>query len=125
MKFIDSPASQALDLFVQKHAGTLVRRISKSHGRYKVSFLLRPIARKRDASVKVFKFVGNITIRGGGQLRAEEKASDPRDAALKVIRSLEKQLRRLTEKQERSRKTVGKSLKPIRELRWQIEGDAN
>lgn len=125
MKFIDSPTSKAFDAYVQKHTSTLARRISKSHGRYKVSFSLRPVARKSDGSVKFFKFVGKISIRGGGQIRAEEKAPNPKDAALNVIRSLEKQLRRLTEKAERSRKTVGKSLKPIRELKWEMAGDAN
>ena len=124
MEYIDSPASRAFDAYVQRHASTLVRRISKSHGRYKVSFSLRPVARKSDGSVKSFKFVGKISIRGGGQIRAEEKAANPKDAALNVIRSLEKQLRRQTEKMERSRKTVGRSLKPIRELKWEIAGEA-
>lgn len=120
MKFINIDASQALDAFVDKKSKNLLKRVEAYHDRYKFSMNIKPRSRKKDGSVKTFSVVGVVKIKSVSDIRAEFESTDPKLAVKKVIDSLEKQIRRHTEKSERSRSTLGRSLKPIRQFKFEV-----
>lgn len=122
MKFVKVDASESLDAFAQEHSRTLLKRLDAHNGKYKFKMTMKPGARRKDGQVKNFEVVGVIAIRGSGELRANKTDADPKKAVLSVVTALEKQIRRWTEKRERSRSTVGKSLKPVRAFKMEISG---
>lgn len=123
MKFVNLNSSKALDSFVRKHASSLMRRVDSSNGRYRLSMAVRPISRSQDQTVKSFEVTGVFSIRGSKDLRANKKHADVKSAVVAVVEALEKQIRRTTEKKERSRKTLGTSLKTMREVKWEFLKD--
>lgn len=120
MKFTNIDASQSLDAFVDKKSKALLKRVGAYHDRYKFSMNIKPTSRKKDGSVKTFSVVGVVKIKSVSDLRAEFESADPKLAVKKVIESLEKQIRRHTEKSERSRTTLGRSLIPIRQFKLEV-----
>lgn len=120
LKYVGVEKSEALDAYVRKHCNGLLRRISVHPSKYKLKFCIRPEARKIDHSISSFSVEGAIVITGRTELRAKAKAKDVKVAIDKVIKNLEVKVRRDTEKRERSRKTIGKSLKPVTEYRWEL-----
>lgn len=119
MKYVKIKPSKTLNAYIQRHSQSLLRRMSKSDGRYKLSMSIQPVS-TREHFVKTYVVKGDIAIRGQTHLRASKKSADPEEAVLAVVEALEKQLRRLTEKEESSRKTIGRSLKPVREFKWEF-----
>lgn len=120
MKYIDVDSSKALDAYVREQCSSLVERISSHPNKYKLRMSVRPEARNKDGKIKSFHVEGIIVIPRKSDLRASKKGGDVKKAIESVVASLEKQVRRQTEKQERSRKTVGRSLKPVREFKWEM-----
>jgi len=120
MKYVNVDSSKALDSFVQKHSRSLIRRVEQSNGRYNLSMSVRPVGRTPDQKVKSFEVSGVLSIQGVQNIRAAKKHKDPQVAVLAVVEALEKQIRRVTEKKERSRKTMGQSLKTVREVKWEF-----
>ncbi len=124
MKFVGIDLSKSLDSYVQKHARSLLKRMDGKGGRYALKLSMKSVARKNDTKVKSFEVTGSIAVAGLTEMRAQKKASSPKKAVSSVLSALEKQLRRHTEKRERSRATMGKTLKPVNEFKWQISRQA-
>lgn len=120
MRFTKIDTSEALELFVNKKSKTLLRRIRSYHDRYKFSMNIKPSAHKKDGSIKLFCAMGVLKIKSLSEIRAKYESPSPEIAVKRVIDSLEKQIRRYSEKSERSRSTLGKSLKPIRKFKIEI-----
>lgn len=120
MKFENVDKSEALDGYVQEHANSLLKRLNARGNRYKIKMIVKSSGRTEEAKIKEFVVIGTITVVGQKQLRASKKHKNPQDAVLLVIGALEKQLRRLTEKKERSRSTMGKTLKPVNKYKWEV-----
>ncbi len=83
---------------------------------------MKATSRHPDGSVKSFEVVGTIAIKRKGELRVSKKHADPEKAVLLTIDALEKQVRRWSEKRERSRATLGKSLKSVRSFKMEVSG---
>jgi ribosomal subunit interface protein len=120
MKYVHIDSSEALNEFVKKQCHALTERISAHPRKYKLKMSVKPESRNKDGQVKSFQVEGSIDINKRKELRASKKGSDIKKVVEQVVQSLEKQMRRHTEKTERSRKTLGKSLKPIREFKWEM-----
>jgi ribosome-associated translation inhibitor RaiA len=125
MRYVGISRSEALDDYVRKQSNGLLQRISVRPNKYKLKFRVSPEARKSDGSIYSFSVEGVVTITGRKELRAKAKDADAKKAIDKVIKALEGKVRRETEKTERSRKTVGKSLKPVKEYLWKLSLDSN
>ncbi len=120
MKFINLDASSSLEAFGQKQARSLLKRIDASNERYRFKMTIKPDSRNPDGSVKLFEVVGVIKIKGRGELRAAKQNKDAKIAVQDVVSTLEKQIRRFSEKTERSRSTMGKSLRSVREFKIEV-----
>lgn len=120
MKFENLDASSSLQAFGQKQATSLLKRIDAHDGRYRFKMTIRPNTRNPDGSVKLFEVVGTIKIRGRSELRVAKRNANPKVAVKEAVLTLEKQIRRYTEKSERSRSTVGKSLRSVREFKIEV-----
>lgn len=120
MKFTNIDVSRSLDAFVDKKAKALLKRVSAYHDRYKFSMNITPASRKGDGSVKTFYVVGVLKLKSISEMRSKVESSDPQLAVKKVIENLEKQIRRHSEKSERSRSTLGRTLKPIRQFKFEV-----
>lgn len=117
MKFVKLDSSEAVDVFLNDQCQAIARRISAHPERYHFDISVRPEARK-DGKVTSFVVDAVINIARQGSLRVHKHGADLRSAVAEAIDSLETQLRRYTEKRERSRKTFGRSLKSVRSERW-------
>ncbi len=120
MKFINLDGSSSLEAFGQKQAKSLMKRIDARHEQYRFKMSIKPHARKPDGSVKLYEVVGTVKIKGRGELRAAKRNRDAKLAVHAVVSVLEKQLRRHSEKSERSRSTIGKSLRSVREFKIEV-----
>jgi ribosome-associated translation inhibitor RaiA len=109
-----------LDSFVKKQSTSLLRRISSKPEKYKLKFKLSPNARKRDGTISSFEAEAKLSITGVKEIVIKTKNKDPKTAIEIAFKKLEAKIQRETEKVERSRKTAGKSLKPVKELVWDI-----
>lgn len=81
---------------------------------------MKSLAKKKDGTIKAFEFVAVLKIKNAGELRISKKSLEPKTAVVEAVRALEKQVRRFSEKRERSRTTVGTSLKPVREFKMEV-----
>jgi ribosomal subunit interface protein len=120
MKFVNLDTSDAINQYVREKCSTLSSRIAVQPNRYKMKMTVRPDAKLKTGKIKTFHVTGAIKVARSAELRASTKHSNIRKAIDKVITSLEKQVRRSTEKKERSRSTVGKSMKPVRNYKWRM-----
>lgn len=120
MKFEKVDKSEALDAYVQEHASSLLNRLNARGNKYKIKMTVKPYTLSKESKIKEFVVSGVISVVGKKQLRAIKKHKSPQEAVLLVISALEKQLRRLTEKKERSRSTMGKTLKPVNKYKWEL-----
>jgi ribosomal subunit interface protein len=117
IRYVNMKPSEALSNFIQDHIRTLQERISVHPNKYSVNITVKANAKNAEAKITSFEVDGTFCIARRANLRASEKMSDVHQAITAVSKSLEKQIRRLTEKLERSRKTIGKSLKPIKKFK--------
>lgn len=120
IKYVNVEPSAALDEFVQEHIKSLHHRIYLHQTKYAVGITIKADAKNAEGKIISFEVDGTFRIARRADLRAVEKMSDVHQAVTAVIKSLEKQIHRLTEKQERSRKTIGKSLKSVREFKAEV-----
>lgn len=124
IKYVNVEPSTALDEFVQEHIKSLRDRIFLHQTKYSVDITIKADAKNTEGKITSFEVDGTFYIARRADLRAVEKMSDVHQAVIAVIKSLEKQIHRLTEKQERSRKTIGKSLKSVREFKAEVFAEA-
>lgn len=120
MEFDDVDRSLAFETFVDQKSRTLRRRIKSYKDRYRLKLELSTMARKNDRFVKMFVATGILRLKGIKDLVAKAKSKDPHVAMKTVIDRLETQVRRYTEKVERSRSTVGRTLHPVRQFKYEI-----
>lgn len=120
MKYVDIDSSNSFDLFTKKQSSNLLKRLDKSGGRYKLLLAMKAGSKDTQGKIKLFEVKGSIQIRSQGLLVATSKNANPKKAVTDVISSLEKQIRRWSEKSERSRKTLGKSLKSVRDFKLEV-----
>jgi ribosomal subunit interface protein len=117
IKYVNVKPSAALNSFIQDHLHTLLDRIYVHPNKYAVSLTVKANAKKSQAKITSFEVDGTFRIARHANLRASEKMTDVHNAITTVVAALEKQIRRFSEKKERSRKTIGKSLKPVKEFK--------
>lgn len=115
MKFINIDQSASLNEFMHEQSQSLRQRLSAYPNKYDLNLSVSP-EQRREGLVTLFKVTGHIHIAGQKDLRATKTDADVKKATAQVIEALEKQMRRLTRKQVRSRYTLGKSLTPVREF---------
>ncbi len=120
MKYINVKPSPALDSFVRKQCSSLAQRLESHPNKYKISLSIKANSKNTEGRVTTYEVIGAIKIARQGQLRVSKKGHDPKKLVSSVVDALNKQLRRQTEKQERSRKTLGRSLKPVRHTIWEL-----
>lgn len=116
--------SQSLDAFIQKKCTSLSKRLKAHPNKYRISVLVEGESKKPSGLVNSFKVTGLIKIARQGDLRVRKTGSDVKKTVAAVIEALETQIRRTTEKKERSRKTLGHSLKPVRSLKWEMNSSS-
>ncbi len=124
MKFVNMDNSKALDQFVQKQCAALAKRMESRPNKYKISLTVEASSRTPEGVANMYKATGVIKVSRQADIRASKSNRDVKQALIDVVAALEKQIRRQTEKQERSRKTLGKSLKPVRHMKWEIQSHA-
>lgn len=112
--------SDQLNTYIQKQCAGLMTRLKAHPNKYKLALTVRPEAKNKEGKTKLFNVKGVIKVARSADLRASRKDANPKAAIDDVVRALETQIRRITEKKERSRKTVGKSLKPIKEYKYEL-----
>ncbi len=115
MKFINMDQSASLNQFMEQQSQSLRQRLSAYPRKYDLNLSVTP-EQRRDGLVTLFKVTGNIHVAGQRDLRATKTDADVKKATAQVIGALEKQMRRLTRKEVRSRYTLGKSLNPVRDF---------
>jgi ribosome-associated translation inhibitor RaiA len=112
--------SDQLNKYIQTQCSGLMNRLKAHPNKYKLALTVRPEAKNKEGKVKSFTVKGVIKIARASDIRAAKKDANPKVAVDDVIKALEKQIRRSTEKKERSRKTLGKTLKPIKEYKYEL-----
>jgi ribosome-associated translation inhibitor RaiA len=120
VKYIDIDSSISFDLFTKKKSQVILDRLDKNGERYKLLLSMKAISKDAQGKIKLFEVKGSIKIKNRGILLASNKNKDPKKAVSSVTDSLEKQIRRWSEKTERSRKTMGKSLKTVRDFKLEV-----
>lgn len=123
MKFVGIPTSKALDTYVRRQCHALLKRVSARPNKYRLKFRIQPVAKNFEGTISHFQVDGVMTITGRKSLRASGQDTNIKRVVDHVIESLEKQVRRETEKRERSRKTLGRSMQLIREFNWEFAFD--
>jgi ribosome-associated translation inhibitor RaiA len=124
IRYVNVEPSAALDRFIQNHMQTLLERVSVHPKKYSLSMTIKANAKNAQGKIKSFEVDGTFKIARRANLRAAEKMGNVQKAVVSVIKSLEKQIRRLSEKKERSRKTIGKSLKSVRNFKSKAFSDS-
>jgi ribosomal subunit interface protein len=117
IKYVNMKSSAALDVFIQDHIRSLLDRISVHPNKYSIDFTVKANAKSAENKITSFEVDGTFRVARRANLRASEKMRDVHEAVAAVSKSLEKQIRRLSEKLERSRKTMGKTLKPVKNFK--------
>ena len=120
MKYVHLEPSAALDQFVQNKLNTLTKRLHAHPRRYKFSLKLEVTSRKPTGVANNFRVTGAVKVLNGKNLLVIRKGVDAKKLISQVIENLEKQVRRDSEKRERSRKTFGKSLRKVRSMKWEM-----
>lgn len=120
MKFLNMDISPALNNHVHEKCSTLRRRFDNRRQKYKLSMKIEPNAKNSESKVTSFRVTGVVHVFGKEPVRVTKIDKDPKKGVNIVVDTLEKKIRRMTEKQERSRKTFGKTLKPVRALKWEL-----
>lgn len=109
ISYVHVESSPALTAFIEDQMSGLLERVAAHDRKYSISMIIKADAKNKDAKITSFEVDGTMTVSHHANLRAVEKMSDVNKAVAAVVKSLEKQIRRLTEKQEHSRKTIDKT----------------
>lgn len=120
MKYINVDQSISFDTFTKNKSKSIIDRLDKNGERYKMNISVKSYSKDSQEKTNIFEVNGSIKINKRGILIAKNKNKNPHLAVSKVLESLEKQIRRWTEKTERSRKSMGRSLKSVRDFKLEI-----
>lgn len=115
MRYINMDHSNNLNQYMEEQSQSLRQRLSTYPGKYNLDLRVNP-EQRRDGLITLFKVEGVIHIAGRKDLRASKTDANVKKATAQVIDALEKQMRRLSRKEERSRYTIGRSLTPVRDF---------
>lgn len=120
LNFVNVDNSEAINQYMRQQCSWLIDKMDAHPGRFKFDMKVRAEARTPEGQVKSYQVMGEIRIAGSKILKVRKKNKDIKKAIDEATQSLEKQMRRLSRKKVRSRTTVGKTLKPVREYKLQL-----
>lgn len=116
IRFINFDRSEALETFVEKHLGSLLKRYEKQTGgphKIEVHFKLdakAPLGKLKNSEVLIaYKYPGTKK-----SIFVKKQSADLREALLECIHALSTSVQKITEKQESGRRTQGRSKKIMR-----------
>lgn len=116
IRFVNFDRSVALETFVRKHIGSLLRRYEKqSKGPHKleISFKLdakAPLGTIKNSEVMIaYKYPGTQK-----QIVVKKQGSDLRRALQESVKALNGAVQKLTEKNESGRRTQGKTKRRVK-----------
>lgn len=114
IQFPDFSDTAAIHEYIQKRLRTLHRRLDVRYQNPILTLRGRVLDRRADGTPRTFRAEISIKIpRSKTPLFAQKVGTDFRTALSDAVAAMEKILRRDSEKRERSRKTIGKSLYPV------------
>jgi len=116
IRFINFDRSEALETFVSKHIGSLVRRYQKRADgphRLEVHFKLDAKAAlgnlKNSEVLILYKYPGTAK-----ELVVKKQGKDLRKALQEAVKALNTAVQKLTEKNEAGRRTIGKTKRHVK-----------
>ncbi|MGE3681120.1 MAG: HPF/RaiA family ribosome-associated protein [Bdellovibrionales bacterium] len=112
--------SPTLSDFVEKRLQTLVRRYRDWGDGLIIRLHVDLVNRKASGAPRLFEVMAEVIRPKSKPLVVRKRNKDLRQAVTAGVESLEKLVRRESEKRERSRKTVGRSLKSVQQARWEV-----
>lgn len=118
IQFPDFSNTSALDKYMEKHLRSLQTRLEARYNNPVIT--LRGAVMGRTPDRKPKKFQAEILVkvpRSKAPFVVKKTAEDFRSALALAVDAMETMIRRESEKAERSRKTVGKSLYPVRRIK--------
>lgn len=117
-QFTDFESTPAIYEFMEKRFQTIKKRIDARFHHSKVFLRGSVLARTPQGKAKKFLAELSVKVPRSKAPYIVKKSKDDFHAALsEAVQAMEKLLRRDSEKMERSRKTVGKSLKSVRKVK--------
>lgn len=120
IQFPDFSNTSALDSYIEKRLKTLHKRLDARFKDPKVSLRGAVLGRAADGRPK--EFMAELIVKLPKSKKpfvAKKKGPDFRTALSEAADAMEKIIRRDSEKSERSRKTLGKSLYSVRKIKRQ------
>jgi len=116
IRFINFDRSEALETFVTKHIGALVRRYEKrASGPHKLQVHFKldaraPLGNLKNSEVMiVYKYPGTAK-----ELIVKKQGADLRKALQEAVHALNSAVQKLTEKNEAGRRTIGKTKRYVK-----------
>lgn len=118
IQFPDFSNTTAIDRYIERRLKTLQRRLDARYENSTITLRGSVLGRKSDGKPKSFEAELLIKVsKARKPFVAKKKNSDFRAALSDAADAMETILRRDSEKSERSRKTLGKSLYPVRKVK--------
>ncbi len=112
--------SPALNTYIEKKLHTLMRRFHHWNDAMRISVHMDQINRKKTGSSKLFAVTAKLVRPRAKTLVSQKKGSDVRKVVAQAIEALETMARRDSKMREHSRKTLGRSRKPVKEAVWEM-----
>lgn len=122
IQFPDFSNTAAIDKYVEKRLRTLQKRLDARYKDHKISLKGAVLGRSPDGRPK--EFMAEILVKLPKSKKpfiTKKRAGDFRSAVSEAVDAMETILRRDSEKSERGRKTLGKSLYPVRRVKRSAE----
>lgn len=118
IQFPDFSNTAAIDKYIEKRLRTLQKRLDARYDNPVLTLRGAVLNRKPDGKPKTFEAELLVKVpKSKAPFIAKKKNTDFRSALSDAADAMEAMLRRDSEKLERSRKTVGKSLYPVRKVK--------
>jgi ribosome-associated translation inhibitor RaiA len=118
IRFINFDRSEALEVFVEKHLGSLLRRYEKrAKGPHKLQVHFKldakaPMGKLKNSEVFIaYKYPGTSK-----EVIVKKQGSDLRQVLQEASHSLNSAVQKLTEKNESGRRTQGKTKKSVKQI---------
>lgn len=112
--------SPALNAFIEKKLHTLMRRFHMWNDAMRIKIHIDRENRRKTGSAKVFSVTATLIRPRAKTLVATKQGSDVRKIVSAAIEALETMARRDAKMREHSRKTLGRSRKPVKQAIWEM-----
>lgn len=116
IRFVNFDRSQALETFVEKHVGALLRRYQKQvNGPHKLQVYFKLDAKAALGNLKnsevliLYKYPGTSK-----EVVVKKQGADLRKALQDAVKALNSAVQKLTEKKESGRRTIGKTKRHVK-----------